>query len=101
MSGRIASELDEALPEATVSIHRSAPRWAPPAFEQPAPLDTQTCDAEGRYQFRLNAPANLWISIRKEGYAAIYAFLPVRDTKATSQRLSAAACAGHSRRIRF
>jgi hypothetical protein len=83
VGGRIISELDEALPEATVSLHGSAPRWAAPAFEQPAPLDTQTCDAEGRYQFRLNAPANLWISIRKDGYAAINAFLPVRDTKAT------------------
>jgi len=83
VSGMITSELDEALPEATVSLYRSAPRWAPPDFGQPAPLDTKTSDLEGRYQFRMNAPANVWIGIRKEGYAAIYAFLPVRNTRAT------------------
>ena len=83
VSGQVTSELAEALAEAKVSLYRSAPRWSPPDFEQPAPLDTQTSDAEGRYRFRMNAPANVWIGIRKEGYAAIYAFLPVRDTKAT------------------
>jgi hypothetical protein len=81
VSGRIADELTEVIPEAVVTAFGSPPRWSPPAFEQPAPLATQTCDQEGRYQIRLNAPANLWLHIRKEGYASVYAYLPVRDPK--------------------
>ncbi|MBZ5497894.1 MAG: carboxypeptidase-like regulatory domain-containing protein [Acidobacteriia bacterium] len=85
LSGRVTSELMEALPGATVSVYGSAPLWSPPTFEQPAPLDTQTCDQDGRYQIRLNAPANLWISIRMEGYAQIEGFVPVRDPKTAAR----------------
>lgn len=83
VTGRVTTELMEALPGATVSLYETAPRWSPPAFEQPGPLVTQTCDQEGRYDIRLKVPANLWAVVRKDGYAAINAFLPVRDPKTT------------------
>lgn len=85
VSGKVTSELMEALPGATVAAYGSPPRWSPPAFEQPAPLDTQACDEEGHYQIRLSAPANLWIRVRKEGYASIDVFLPVRDLKTAAR----------------
>ncbi len=81
VTGKVTNELMDALPEATVSAYGSAPHWSPPTLEQSTPLDTQTCDQEGRYQIRLKAPANLWLSLRKEGYAQIHVFLPVRDPK--------------------
>jgi hypothetical protein len=85
VSGKITDETGEALPGAAVAISPSSPRWSPPAFEQPSPLETAICDEEGRYQFRLKAAANLWVSIRKDGYAQINAFLPARDPKAVTR----------------
>lgn len=81
VTGKITTELMEGLPGATIWVYGAPPRWSPPAFEQPTPLDKQTSDQEGRYQIKLNAPANLWASIRLDGYAQIYVFLPVRDLK--------------------
>lgn len=81
VTGKVTNELMEPLTEATVSVYGSAPRWSPPNLEPSAPLDTQTSDVAGRYQIRLKAPANLWLSIHKEGYARIHVFLPVRDPK--------------------
>jgi len=81
ITGKVTDELMEPLAEATVSVYGSAPRWSPPTFEQPAPLDTRTCDQEGRFRLRLDAPANIWIGIRKEGYAQMDVFLPVRDPR--------------------
>ncbi len=83
VSGRVTTELMEALPGATVSLYETTPRYFPPAFEQPAPLALQTCDQDGRYEIRLKVPANLWASVRKDGYAAVNAFLPVRDPRTT------------------
>ncbi len=81
VTGKVTNELMEALPEAEVSAYASAPRWSPPKLEPGTPLDTQTCDGEGHFEIRLRTPANLWLSIRKEGYAQIHVFLPVRDPK--------------------
>jgi hypothetical protein len=83
VTGKVASEMGEAISGAEVSLYRSAPRWSPPVFEQPNPLETGISNDQGQYQFHLNAAANLWIGIRKEGYARITAFLPVRDTRST------------------
>jgi hypothetical protein len=81
LTGKVTDELMEPLAEAVVSVYGSAPRWSPPAFEQPAPLSQRTCDQEGRFRILLDAPANIWISIRKEGYAQMDVFLPVRDPR--------------------
>jgi hypothetical protein len=81
VSGKVTSELMEPLSGATVSVYGAAPRWSPPAFEQPAPLATQTCDDTGHYEIRVNAPQNLWVRVRKDGYAQMDAFVPVRDPK--------------------
>ncbi len=83
VSGRVTTELMEALPGAEVSLYETAPRYSPPSFEQPAPLATQTCDQDGRYEIRLKVPVNLWASVRKDGYAAVNAFVPVRDPRTT------------------
>jgi hypothetical protein len=83
ITGKITDETLLPLAEATISAYGSPPRWSPPALEQPALVDTQTCDQEGRYQIKLKVPANLWVSLRKEGYAQINVFLPVRDPKTT------------------
>lgn len=83
LSGKITDELLEPLPDAVVSAFGAPPRWSPPAFEQPAALATQKADEEGRYQIRLNAPANLWLNIRMEGYGSVDVFLPARDPKST------------------
>lgn len=79
LSGQVTSELAEPLAGAIISLRKTPPRWSPPDFVQPAPLQTKTCDEEGRYQFRLSAPANLWVHVQREGYVPIDAFLPVRD----------------------
>jgi protocatechuate 3,4-dioxygenase beta subunit len=85
LTGKVTSDMMEALAGATVSVFSQAPRWSPPAFDQPPPVDTQTCDAEGNYQIHLHNPMNLWIVIHKDGYAQIQAFVPVRDPK-TAER---------------
>ncbi len=81
LSGKVTSEMGEPLPGAVVSIYGTPPRWSPPSFEQPAALATQTCGEQGQYEIRLKVPANLWVTIRKDGFAASNAFLPVRDLK--------------------
>jgi hypothetical protein len=81
VSGKITTELMEPVAGATVSAYGSPPYWTPPSFEQPAPLDTQTCDDAGAYQVRLKLPANLWIMVKMQGYAPIVSFLQVRDTR--------------------
>ena len=81
LSGQVTSELAEPLAGAVVSLRTTPPRWSPPDFAQPAPLQTHTCDMEGRYEFRLTAPANLWVRVQKEGYVPIDVFLPVRDPR--------------------
>ncbi len=85
VTGKVTNELMDVLPEATVSAYSSAPHWTPPILEQSTPLYMQTCDQQGRYEIRLQAPTNLWLSIRKEGYAQIHVFLPVRDPKMTAR----------------
>jgi hypothetical protein len=81
VTGKVTSELMEPLSGATVSVYGAAPRWSPPTFEQPAPLATQTCDDAGHYEIRVNALQNLWVRVRKDGYAQMDAFVPVRDPK--------------------
>jgi hypothetical protein len=81
VSGKVTSELMEPLSGATVSVYGAAPRWSPPTFEQPAPLATQTCDDDGHYEIRVNAPQNLWVRVRKDGYSQMDAFIAVRDLK--------------------
>jgi hypothetical protein len=80
-TGKVATELLEPLSGAMVFVYGTAPLWSPPTFEQPAPLDTQTCDDTGHYEIRLNTPKNLWMRVRKDGYTQIDAFVPVRDPK--------------------
>ena len=81
LTGKVTSDSMDALPGAAVSAFSGAPRWSPPSFDQPPPVDTQACDAEGNYQLHLRAPMNLWIVVHKEGYTQIQAFVPVRDPK--------------------
>ncbi len=81
LSGKVTSDTMEPLAGATVSVYATAPRWTPPSFEQPPPIDSQTTDAAGDYQIRLNAPADLWVVARKDGYAQTEIYVPVRDPK--------------------
>jgi hypothetical protein len=83
ISGRVTNEMMEPLAGATVAAYATPLRWTPPAFEQPAPVDTQVCDDSGNYVIRLRMPANLWITIKMEGYGPAVSFLPVRDTRQT------------------
>jgi len=83
VAGKITSEMGEAISGAEVSLFRSPPRWNPPVLEQAGPVDTRATDEQGQYRFQLDAPANLWIGIRKEGFAGVTALLPVRDTQST------------------
>jgi len=83
ISGRVTNDMMEPLAGTTVAAYGFALRWTPPAFEQSAPIETQVCDDSGNYLIRLRMPANLWITIKMEGYAPVVSFLPVRDTRQT------------------
>ncbi len=81
LSGLITSAGGELLAEAMISVSVFPPRWSPPDFGQPPPLYSQASDSDGRYEIRMTVPANIWVSVRKEGYAALDVFLPVRAPK--------------------
>jgi len=85
LTGKVTSDMMEALAGATVSVFSQAPRWSPPTFDQPPPVDTQTCDNEGTYRIHLRTPMSLWVVVHKDGYTQIQAFVPVRDPK-TAER---------------
>jgi hypothetical protein len=78
LTGTVTSEQGLPVPGATVSIHKSLP--VAPSLEWPAPVASQTCDAEGRYTLRLNAlMPNDIVLAQKEGFVKMIDGISSRD----------------------